>query len=43
MISAVLLAEPLGSLTALALAACGVISLASACRDIARVIMGGAA
>ena len=38
MISAVLLAEPIGFLTALALAACGLASAVSACRDIARAI-----
>jgi hypothetical protein len=38
-IAAILLAEPpLGDVAALALTACGAVSLASACRDIARAI-----
>jgi hypothetical protein len=43
MIAAVLLAEPTGLLPALALTACAAVALASACRDIARAIRGGAA
>jgi hypothetical protein len=41
-ISAVLLAEPAGLFPALAIAACGAVALASACRDIARAIRGAA-
>ncbi len=42
MISAVLLAEPIGLVPAAALAACGLASAVSACRHIARAIRGTA-
>jgi len=38
MIAAILFAEPIGLLPAAALAACGAVAFASACRDIARAI-----
>ncbi|HMH89659.1 MAG TPA: hypothetical protein VK586_01110 [Streptosporangiaceae bacterium] len=42
MIAAVLLAEPIDILPALALAACGAVSFASACLDIARTVRSAA-
>jgi hypothetical protein len=42
MISAIFLAEPVGLLSALVIAACGLAVFASACRDIARAIRGAA-